>query len=208
MTKPPPPMEKKPRPGSVTFAVWLQILLAIALAVSAVVQYLYGPDANEAFEEELRNQGVEINDLPENTANFGGDVGSLVFSAVIVAILVILALLNAGGNRVGRILTWIFQPLVLICGTFLFATQLFLATVLSWAFDNSGDEQLEALDVDALVEAAIGAYPSWSIVVDWAVVALATLGSILVIILLAVPSANAYFRKEPPATYIPGAPIE
>ncbi|MCH7230324.1 hypothetical protein L0U85_05560 [Glycomyces sp. L485] len=208
MSTTPQPMEKKPRPGSVTVAVWLQLLLAAALAVSAVVGFVYGSKANDAFEAELADQGFDIAEIPGNTANFGGGAGDLVFALVIVALLVVLAMLNAAGNRVGRILTWIFQPLVLICGAFLFAGQLFLAQFLQFAFDSSPNEDLQEVDVEALVDAVYGVYPGWSVLVDWVVVALATLGSILVIILLAVPSANAYFRKEAPTTYIPGAPTE
>ncbi|GAB3651459.1 hypothetical protein [Glycomyces tarimensis] len=207
MTDTPQTTEKKPRPGSVTTAVAIQLLLALALAISAIVAFVYGPDAQDAFEAELANQGVDVSELPGNTANFEG-ASNLIISIVIIAILVVLALLNAAGNRVGRILTWIFQPLVLICGGFLFAGQVFLGQWLQWAFDNSNDEQIQGLDAEALVNAAYDAFPAWSVIIDWAVLILATLGSLLVIILLAVPSANAYFRKEPPAGagYIPGAP--
>ena len=203
-----PPTAKKPRPGSATFAVWLQLLLAVFLAISAVTGFLYGADAEEAFEAELANQGVDVSQLPDNSSNFGGDATSLVISIVLILILVVLALLNGAGNRVGRILTWIFQPIVLICGGFIVLSQLFFATFLQAAFDNSGDSQLEALDVQALVDAAFGAYPGWTTIVDWAVAILATLGSILVIILLAVPASNAYFRKEAPPNFIPGAPTQ
>ncbi|WP_155830310.1 hypothetical protein [Glycomyces tenuis] len=207
MTKPSPPMEKQPRPGAVTFAVVLQLLLAAAMAATAVLTMLYGADAQEAYEAELNAQGVDVDTLPAGSTSFGGG-SNLVFPIVVIVILVVLALLNAAGNRVGRILTWVFQPLVLICGGFVFASALFGEQLTQWAFDNSGDETLESLDAGQLLEAAYNAYPGWSVVVDWATVLLTTLGSLLVIILLAVPAANAYFRKEAPPTYIPGAPTQ
>jgi hypothetical protein len=206
MTNQPPPMERKTRPGSVTFAVALQLLLAVAMLASAFTGYLYGADAQKAYEAELASQGIDVSDLPAGSTDFTGGGGSLVFPVLIVAILVVLALFNAAGNRVTRILTWVFQPLVLLCGGFIAAGQLFAAQLTQWAFDNSGDETLESLDASQLMDAAFNAYPGWSLIVDWAVVLLTTLGSLLVIILLAVPSANAYFRKEEPPTYIPGAP--
>ncbi len=206
MTNQPPPTERKTRPGSVTFAVALQLLLAVAMLASAVAGYLYGADAQKAYEAELASQGIDVSELPAGSTDFGGGGGSLVFPIVIIAILVVLALFNAAGNRVTRILTWVFQPLVLLCGGFIVAGQLFAAQLTQWAFDNSGDETLESLDAAQLMDAAFNAYPGWSVVVDWAVILLTTLGSLLVIILLAVPSANAYFRKEEPPTYIPGAP--
>jgi hypothetical protein len=48
--------------------------------------------------------------------------------------------------------------------------------------------------VKAFVDAATGAYPAWFPYVVTARFVLATLGSLLIINLLAVPSANAYFR--------------
>jgi hypothetical protein len=205
MTNPSTPTARKPRPGAVTFAVWLQLLLAAAMAVSAVLSLLYGSDAQEALEAELAEQGLDATDLPEGSVSFGG-ASDLVFPIIVIVILVVLAVLNAAGNRVGRILTWVFQPLVLLCGGFFVVGALFAGPLMQWAFDNSGDPALESLDASQLLEAAYGAYPSWSAVVDWAAVLLTTLGSLLVIILLAVPAANAYFRKEEPPADIPGAP--
>jgi hypothetical protein len=50
--------------------------------------------------------------------------------------------------------------------------------------------------VKAFVDAAAGAYPAWFPYVVNARFVLTTLGSLLVISLLAVPSANAYFRSR------------
>ncbi|THV33487.1 hypothetical protein [Glycomyces buryatensis] len=200
------PPTRPPRPGSVTVAVWLQILLAVALVVSAIVGAVYGADAEAAFEAELASQGLEIADLPDDSQNdFGGGAG--MYTTLVVALgLLTLGLLNGAGKRPARIITWVIQPLVLVCGGFAFAGQLFLGPFLQWTFDNSGEENLEALDAGALVDAAFAAFPAWSVAVDWAVVLLATLGSLLVIILLAVPSANAFFRKPEQRMDIPGAP--
>lgn len=59
---------------------------------------------------------------------------------------------------------------------------------------NSSDATLADINVKAFVDAATGAYPAWFPYVVTARFVLATLGSLLIIILLAVPSANAYFR--------------
>ncbi|WP_460544451.1 hypothetical protein [Glycomyces halotolerans] len=205
MTNPPQAQEKKPRPGSVTVAVVLQLALAAVLIVSGVLGLLYGAEAQEAFENELAAQGVGGNEMAAGAGGFDS-AANLIFPGILAVLLIVLGLLNAAGNRPGRILTWIFQPLILICGGFIFAGSVFAAQLMQWTFDNSGDEQLESLDAQALVDAAYSAYPAWSVIVDWAVILLATVGSLLVIILLAVPASNAYFRKEPPQQYIPGAP--
>ncbi|GAB4003467.1 hypothetical protein GCM10029992_45260 [Glycomyces albus] len=95
---------------------------------------------------------------------------------------------------------------MLICGGLVYASSLFYAQGLQWSLDSSGDSSLEELEAEPLVDAALDAFPAWSSVIDWAVLLLATLGSVLVIILLAVPSSNQFFRKDEPEKYIPGAP--
>jgi len=204
---PPVPQAEPPaartRPGSVTFAVWLQILLAAFLLASTVVSYLYGADSQAAAEAELQAQGVPLSDLPQGTT-FEPGVGSLAFNVVIAAGLIVLALLNAAGKRPARVITWIVQPIVLVCGAFGALSQLFLATVLEYGIENSGVES--DIDVAAVVDAVYGAYPAWTDIVSYGVLALSTLGSILVIVLLAVPASNAYFAKAEPQNFIPGAP--
>ncbi|GAA1693756.1 hypothetical protein GCM10009830_46920 [Glycomyces endophyticus] len=202
MSQTPPQPTGKSRPGSVSFAVWIQILLALFLAAQAVVGYLYGADAQAAAEAELEAQGYTLSDLPDGFTFEGGGVNAIAMIGFAV-VLIVLALLNGAGNRVGRILTWIVQPLVLICGGFL-AFGLFAgAASLDAGLEASGTE---GLDAQALIDAAYGAYPSWTAVVDYGVIALGVLGSLLVIVLLALPASNAYFRKEEPEKFIPGAP--
>ena len=213
MTYPPapPPPETAPaaprtRPGSVTTAMWLQILLAVFLVASAVVDYLYGADAQAAAEAELESQGVDLADVPEGVIAFEQGVVPLIVTIVIAIALVALALLNGAGNRPARIITWIVQPIVLICGAALFAGQFMGEQMMDMAAENAGSDALAGADMGAVVDAAYGAYPAWTAVVSYGALALAVIGSLAVIILLAVPSANAYFRKEEPQTHIPGAP--
>ncbi|RRR98380.1 hypothetical protein [Glycomyces terrestris] len=203
MSQTPPQPTGKTRPGSVSFAVWLQILLAVFFVAQTIIGFIYGPDAQAAAEAELEAQGFSTADLPEGTTFESG--GATAFVPIAFAVLlIVLAVLNAAGNRVGRILTWIVQPLVLICGGLIAFTLFFAAASLEAGLEATGEG--EGLDVQALFDAVYGAYPSWTAVVDYGLVALATLGSLLVIVLLAVPSANAYFRKEEPEKFIPGAP--
>jgi hypothetical protein len=108
--------------------------------------------------------------------------------------LVVLAVLNLAGNPAGRIGSWIFQPLLLIAGVLIPSRQVFTARFLASAFKNSDDATLAGINVEAFIDAATGAYPAWFPYVVSARFALATLGSLLIILLLAVPSANAYFR--------------
>lgn len=200
-----PPTEPKSRPGTVTVAVWIQILTAVFLVASAVVTLMYSADAQAAADAEIENQGYTGSDLPEGVIAFEGNPISVGVPVLIALFLVALAVFNAAGKRPARVTTWVLQPIVLICGGFT-AVSVLLAVPFMEAGIEAGNGP-DDLDVQAIVDAALGAYPAWTSIVTYGGAALMTLGSIAVIILLAVPSANAYFRKEPPpATYIPGAP--
>jgi hypothetical protein len=72
----------------------------------------------------------------------------------------------------------------------------FTVRFLESAFRNSGDATVAGVNVKAFVDAAADAYPAWFPYVVNARFVLTTLGSLLVISLLAVPSANAYFRSR------------
>jgi TRAP-type C4-dicarboxylate transport system permease small subunit len=207
MTYPPQPADDTPasktRPGTVTVAVWLQILLGVFLIAQAALGLLYAGDAQAAAEAELASQGYDMSDLPEGTT-FESSGALALIPIAIGAALIVLALLNRVGNRPARVVTWVLQPIVLLCGGFLAVSQLFLTQFLEAGIDSGGGP--DDLDVQALVDALYGAYPAWWVVIDYGAFALATIGSILVIILLATPSANAFFRKEEPQAHIPGAP--
>jgi hypothetical protein len=98
-------------------------------------------------------------------------------------------------GRIARgILSWIFQAILLVAGGLITFRQVFVVRFLESAFKNSGDATLAGINVKAFVDAAADAFPAWFLYAVRARFALATLGSVLVIILLAVPSANAYFR--------------
>jgi hypothetical protein len=181
-------------PGSVTLAAVLQLLLAATFLIMPTLAYLYGARAQAAAEAEVARQGVPAYVLARNHVNFGEGPVGLVLAVAIALGLVALAVLNLVGSPAGRIGSWILQPLLLIAGVLILSRQVFTARFLASAFKHSGDATLAGINVQAFVDAATGAYPAWFPYVATARFVLATLGSLLIIILLAVPSANAYFR--------------
>jgi hypothetical protein len=182
------------RPGSVTLAAVLQLLLAATFLIMPTLAYRYGADAQAAAEAEVARQGFPSEVLARNNVNFGEGAAGLALAVAIALGLVALAALNLAGNPAGRIGSWILQPLLLVAGGLVESRQVFAARFLASTFKNSGDATLAAINVKAFVDAAAGAYPAWFPYVVNARFVLTTLGSLLVIILLAVPSANAYFR--------------
>jgi hypothetical protein len=182
------------RPGSVTLAAVLQLLLAATFLIMPTLAYLYGARAQAAAEAEVARQGFPAEVLARNNVNFGEGAAGLGLAVAIAVGLVALALLNLAGNPAGRIGSWILQPLLLVAGGLVESRQVFAARFLASAFKRSGDATLAGINVQAFLDAATGAYPAWFPYVVSTRLVLTTLGSLLIIILLAVPSANAWFR--------------
>jgi hypothetical protein len=114
---------------------------------------------------------------------------------VIAAGLAALGFLNLAGRRTGRVLTFICQPVILVLAAVIMTRQVFLVADLEAAF--AANPNLSSLDVQALVDAGEAAMPEWYPHAVRVRFALATLGSLVVFILLAVPSARAWFRAQP-----------
>ncbi|TMR89159.1 hypothetical protein EJK15_62300 [Nonomuraea basaltis] len=180
------------RPRSIVVAASLQLLTVIPFLIGTFVVLLYGADAQAAAEAEIVRQGLPATILAQHGINFGG---SETLAIVLALILVTLAVLNLAGKGVGRILSWIFQPILFAMGVIIIPGQLFTAQFMESSFKNSGDSMLTRIDVPALIDAATHVMPGWLLPVNIAKLVLTTLGSLLVIILLAVPSARAYFRR-------------
>lgn len=182
------------RPGSVTLAAGLQGLLAVTFLVMPILVYRHGGHAQAAAEAEVARQGFPADVLARNKVHFDEGAVGLVLPVAIALCLGALAVLNLDGNEVGRILSWIFQPILLLAGGLVTFRQAFAGRFLESAFRTSGDTTLAAIDVKAFVDAATNVFPGWFLAAVRARFALVTVGSLLIIILLALPSATAYFR--------------
>ncbi|MFD1936814.1 hypothetical protein ACFSKW_35630 [Nonomuraea mangrovi] len=190
MTDPAPRAGRRPR--SVIAAATLQLLTVIPFLLGTFIVVRHGADAQAAAEAEIVRQGLPAGILAQHGISFAGSETPAI---VLVLVLVTLALLNLTGRRIGRVLSWVFQPVLFAMGVVIIPSQLFTAQLLESSFKSSGDAVLARVDVPALVDAATQVMPGWAHSASIAKLALTTLGSVLVIILLAVPSARAYFRE-------------
>ena len=171
------------RPRPPLAAAVLQLLTAVPFLLSIVVVWVYGTGAQAAAEAELVRQGVPAAVLAEHGISFGANTAEIPIPAAIIAVLVAFALLNFAGKRAGRILSWLFHPVLAVAGILIVPAQLFTASYLQASFRD--DPVLARIDVPALVTAAQHAMPAWLPAVDWAKLLLTTLGSVAVIVLLA-----------------------
>ncbi|MEU8403597.1 hypothetical protein AB0C28_51205 [Nonomuraea sp. NPDC048892] len=180
-------------PIAVLSAAILQLLLAGTFFVIPVVGRRLGPDAQRAAEADIARQGLPAALLARHRIDFGASRASVVLAMSIGVCLAALALLNLSGSGTGRILSWIFQAVIFVLGCVIMPGEVFTTRYIKAAFHKSDDPGLRGLDVEAFVDAAAGAYPSWFRGVIAARLVLATVGSLLVIVALALPAVSGYF---------------
>jgi len=92
----------------------LQLALAATFVVIPAVGRRCGPYAQWAAESEVARQKVPAAVLAEHRINFGASRTSVVVAVSIGLCLAALASLNLAGNQGGRIVSWIFLPIVFI----------------------------------------------------------------------------------------------
>ncbi|MET7332453.1 hypothetical protein [Nonomuraea sp. NPDC005650] len=144
-----------------TFAAALQLLIALGFVSIPLVRHRYGREAGVAAERELERQGVPTRVLKENNLSFDASGHETIVPATVALIMTVLAVLNLAGNHWGQVLSWIFQPLVLVGNVLILYSQLTAATSVKKAFERKGDPMLQRVDVRALLKAAESAFPGW-----------------------------------------------
>lgn len=180
-------------PSAVLSASALQLLLSATFLIIPATGRRRGPAAQRAAESEVAKQGFAPEMLARHRINFSASAGSVLAADAIGVALAALAVLNLTGDHSGRILSWIFQPILLLLGVVIMPGEVFTTRYIQAAFRESGDAALSGIDVAAFVDAAARAYPGWLRPVMIARLVTATAGSLLVVVLLALPSAAAYF---------------
>ncbi|MFI6577128.1 hypothetical protein ACIBFB_15120 [Nocardiopsis sp. NPDC050513] len=183
------------RPRVVTAAAVLHWAIALAFLSIPLIGLVYGADVQAAAEAETARQGQDPGVLAEHGLAFD-ETGAALWAPVSIAALV--AAVGAtvlAGKRFGRVLSWIFLPLVLIGNGLIMASNAAAADTVQTLFDESGDPALQSLDAGALLDAAYSAYPGWLPAVESARFAIVTLGCLVAVVLLALRPARTHFRK-------------
>jgi hypothetical protein len=177
----------------VTIAVTLQLLLAATFLVIPITVWITGGVAQRAAEAEVIRQGHPAAVLAQHGIRFQEKAWEIALAFGIATVMAALAWLNITAHASARILSWIIEPIVLVVVGLITAGQVFAARYTQAAFGRSGDPAVRGIDARTVVAAASGAFPSWLRPLVLARFLLATLGSLLVIVLLAAPQAGAYF---------------
>jgi hypothetical protein len=185
------------RPGVVTTASLLLYVSAVLLLVSVGVSLVPIGDVQKIIDEKYANE-------PENVrqaASIGAVVGPIVVGVVYLVIavaLVVLGILVSKGKQPARVITWVLAGLGVLClGCGL------AASGLNSSFSGLGGG---GADQQELLDAIAGATPGWVTATGLVLQIISLLIMVTVIILLALPAANDYFRKEQQVWVPPTAP--
>ncbi|HIW64177.1 MAG TPA: hypothetical protein H9881_17125 [Candidatus Stackebrandtia excrementipullorum] len=183
----------KKRPGSVTFAAGLQFLVFALGVATAVFSLVYGPDMTEAMRASLESQGAAP-DVVESVSG-GDDALTVTLSLLPSVVMLVLAFFVLRGANGARITTWVFSGLMLLCS---------LAGI--GILGLLGGFQAEGIDFGAVTEAGVDAVPGWYNLFTTVGGIVMVLAYLLIIILLALPASNEYFRKDRgnPQVVLPG----
>jgi len=85
------------------------------------------------------------------------------------------------------------HPIVFLLGGVVTVGQVFATRQVRSAFVRSGDEQLARVDVARVMAAAVGAFLRWFRAVVVVRFLLITFGSVVVIVLLTLPSSSSHY---------------
>ena len=186
------------RPGTVSVAVILLYVAAALEVISAILAIATYGDFKNAYAKAYAGTSL---------AGQAGSATVTVIVSVVIALLlavvfVVLAILDGRGNRVGRILTWIFGGLALCCLGSSFA----LGALGKSAYDANRKNNPDLPSYDQLQHDISDALPSWYTPVTTTLGIVVLIAVIVVIILLALPASHPYFRKAAEQQWEPPVP--
>jgi hypothetical protein len=173
----PPPTEAPPVPGAAPRGprpgtVFAAALLMFAVAALSLIEAVAAPFNRDSLEKVIEEQGKtpdsQLSTDAINTISTVALLTAVVIAIMTVIVFVVLALLVLRGKNWARITTWVLSGLFLCCG---------------------GLGGLS--NIAAVFSAEVGGYAVWTTISTILKIMLA----IGIIVFLALPPSNAYFRK-------------
>jgi hypothetical protein len=180
-----PAAAARPRPGSVTISSYLLYAAAVLLAVVAITGLTTLGTVSEVYGDAYAGTSVEgAEDFVVGFSAFAAVV-QLLFAAGYV----VLALLNNQGRNAARIATWVVAGLGVCC------TGIGLGGSAAGGMNTGSTGDMP--DPQVVQERLEAALPSWTGPLTLVCSILAFVLLLAVIVLLALPASNAFFRKQP-----------
>ena len=176
-----PPLTGSSRPGAVTTAGLLLMVMAAGGLAYAVIGAVTAGGTIDRFRAAAAARGVPAGDID---ATVGGVVANTAVIAIVGALVAVLLLvLSLGvlrGRPAFRFATWVVCALGLLCG----------GGALVWSLVQRAG-RWDAATLEALAPS----YPSWWLWLSSGLSVAQALGYVVVALLLALPAATAFFRR-------------
>lgn len=188
--------ESKPTPGTVNTAAYIQFAILALSLLALVFGLMYSQDSIDAAVASLKDQGAsqDLVDAYEQSGSFSS-IGQIV-GLLLAVVYAVLGIFNRRGVNGARITTWILSGVFLLCGA---------ATL---ALSSVGGGTTDGVDMDKVTTAMTDAVPGWYNIFGSVAGILQIAGYLVVIVLLALPASNEFFRKAPPQLILPGEEIK
>jgi len=199
-SRPNPPTGPAGRPWAVTGAAAVMILMAVVGLAYAIAALLNMDGIVARFQTAAAQTDARRPDIDAMALFLRGSLIVTTLVNVVAALaLTALALLILRGSNAARVATWVVSALGLICGC---------GGVLVVIVERA--VQLRLPDDGAasanLLRALADAYPSWWVWVSGVLAGGQSVGYLVVALLLALPAANAFFRRRAPDQWRPPVP--
>ncbi|GAA1635275.1 hypothetical protein ACFQY4_45185 [Catellatospora bangladeshensis] len=197
----PPAPGAGPRPGTVTASSMLLYLTSALLVLSAALS-VYTYSALSASEiEDIYRQGGADPSMAESSAAIvmGAAYGGAVLTVVIAVLFVILGLFVNRGKQWARVTTWVIGGIGLCCCGFGLAGQAMTASLTGGSAGG--------IDQEEITKRLSEQMPDWTTGVSIVITVVQLLALLAVIILLALPPSNNFFRKPAPEWTPPAYPV-
>jgi hypothetical protein len=180
------------RPGTVTAAGYLLIMVAVLLVINVVISAVTIGPTIEVMRKAYAGAGIPNSDALVSFAQ-GVSIFAVVIYVLLAVGLGVLALLDLRGKNPARIVTWVLGGIgvcCLGCGTAGGAT----GGAFSGGFSQGQQTGGPKIDAAELTRQLNEAIPAWVRPVQTTITVLGLLALLAVILLLALPASNAYFR--------------
>ncbi|HLU32502.1 MAG TPA: hypothetical protein VKZ74_00560 [Natronosporangium sp.] len=185
-TQPSAPGSPPSRPMVVTASSWLLWLTAVLFILPALVSLAYIGTYSDVYQQAYAGTDAEGTEA----VSVGIAAASSVFFILFGVGFALLGYFNSRGRNGSRITTWVLGGLALCCSG--------VGLVLSGLASGMEGMQAEGAPDPAEVERMLSdALPGWFGPLNLVASIVGTLALLAVLVLLALPPANEFFRKRP-----------
>lgn len=170
--------------ATVIAAVIQQVVLAITFILIPIGAQKYGQKAQDAAEKAVSEQGFETGLLIKNGIKMTESKVEMLLPLAFAVAYLLLAIVGSVSGHFNHTLLWIVEGFTLLVVGAVTAQQTFVTYFLTRAFSKSKDATLRKVNVEVFISAALKEFPDWLRPLQVIRFLAATVGSMIVLVLL------------------------